>query len=263
MISPRFRRYQNPHWSLRGSTPRLSQVEQALIAAGTGYVWDSYLSPMYQTTDTSTPVVANGDPIGRIDEYYSGTYNLLQSSAGVKGSYLEASRAIQLASDWLEATGIDVNLDDGVNVLMHCQSDITTGTGTNQIYFSGRQTSGSANRPVLLNQTGTVLLKPAMPTGTSVSWSSGLSTLWRTLRTRDVPGGDPDSAKIFENGVEKATNTNTGSAFTMNDFTLAAINGGTTPHTDLKVTFIGVFPLSSVSDAQVAAIDAALVAERN
>lgn len=264
MISARYRRYENPHWAFREKKKGLSQVESALIAAGAGYVWDSYLCPMYQTTDTSTPVVSNGDPIGRIDEYFAGSANLLQGTAGSRPSYLEATKAIQLAGDWLEVTGLSVDLDAGVNVLIHCQSDKTTSSGSNEMYFSGRQTSGSANRPVLFVPSGTTnLQQPPMPTGTNVVWTSGLSTSYRTLRLQSIPDGGASSAKIFENGVEKAANTNNVGTFTLNAFTLGATLGGGTPFSDLKVTFIGVFPVASVSEAQVAAIDAALVAERN
>ena len=79
----------------------------SLIDPGTmdPFAWydPSDLTTLFQTNDTSTPVTADGQTVGRISDKSGNGHHLTQSTAGARPTYNKTSGGLS----WLEFDGID------------------------------------------------------------------------------------------------------------------------------------------------------------
>lgn len=121
------------------STPAFSPA--SLFAGGEQGGWydPSDLSTLFQDAAGTVPVVADGDPVGRINDKSGNGFRLAQGTAAARPAYRTAA-----GLHWLQGDGVDDFLVSASNIVTvktgwfwACTAEIITGGGINTSLFSG------------------------------------------------------------------------------------------------------------------------------
>lgn len=119
----------------------------ALFAASEQGGWydPSDLATLFQDAAGTIPVVADGDPVGRINDKSGNGFLLTQGTAAHRPAYRTAA-----GRHWLQGDGVDDALVSTLGIVTvktgwfwACTAEIVTGGGINQGLFSG--SSGAAS----------------------------------------------------------------------------------------------------------------------
>lgn len=207
------------HRRRSSASARSAFTPASLFAGGKkGLVYDkSDLSTLYQTSDTSTAVTADGDPIGRIEDL-SGNDNHATQSTGAARAIYKTSGGLH----WAEYDGTDDYYDivgsagafnflhDGnggtaiIGVRRTAGTDSTfysTSLSQTQVGVTLYSTTSDVYRSVVSNGSGTFLIlgnTAAVATGDDV-----ITVLHATARSPNY--------EVLENQVSRFTQNHTGS----------------------------------------------------
>lgn len=130
-----------------GGTP--IWTPSSLFAANEQGGWydPSDLATMFQDAAGTIPVVADGDPVGRINDKSGNGFLLTQGTAAARPAYRTAA-----GLHWLQGDGVDDFLVSASNIVTvktgwfwACTAELITGGGIGAPLFSGANAVGAVN----------------------------------------------------------------------------------------------------------------------